>query len=154
MGTIASFTGDYRFLSNFYEAPVWFVGKQYRTVEHAYQAAKTSDPKQREAVRRAETPGQAKRMGRQVVMRPDWDDVKVNVMHQLLRQKFGVEGLNPSITDKLKNELLATGDAELIEGNHWGDTFWGVCRGEGENHLGKLLMKVRDELRNAVPKIV
>ena len=60
-------------------------------------------------------------------------------MRDLLRQKFARE--------PLRSQLLATGEAKLIEGNHWGDTFWGVCRGQGENHLGMLLMKAREEIR-------
>ena len=88
----------------------------------------------------AETPGLAKKLGRKATIRPDWEKIKLPIMEYLLRQKFG---------DKtLKALLIGTGDAELVEGNMWGDTYWGVCKGKGENHLGKLLMKIREELND------
>ena len=68
-------------------------------------------------------------------LRPDWEEVKVQVMRELLYAKFSEE--------PLRGMLKATGDQHLEEGNNWGDTFWGVCRGRGENWLGKLLMEVR-----------
>lgn len=134
---IDSFRGDFGFLSNFYESSVWVDGLQYRSVEHAYQAAKATDPSAREVIRNAKRPGEAKRLGKAVQLPPDWETRKVEVMRGLLRQKFN----NPL----LRALLLATGDAELVEGNTWNDTFWGVCRGRGENWLGRLLMEVREE---------
>jgi len=111
----------------------------YPTVEHYYQAMKTLDLKQREAIRLALTAGDAKRLGGECELRPDWDDVKLQIMEEALRQKFK---RNP-----LHDQLMATGRQELIEGNTWGDKFWGVD-GTGENHLGKLLMQIRDEVWN------
>lgn len=140
MNKIESFQGEYRFLSNFWHVYVRYDGELYPTVEHAYQAAKTLNPEFRKAIAYATT-GEAKRMGRQVPMRPDWDSIKIDVMRDLLRQKFTEE-------PELRELLLATGDAELIEGNTWGDYFWGVCNGEGQNNLGKLLMEIRDGLRS------
>ncbi len=139
---IDAFTGRYSFLSNFSAAQVLLDGLPYVSVEHAYQAAKTIDSAQREAIRALTgyQAGMAKKMGRRVTMRPEWDEVKVDVMTDLVRQKFTAHV-------SLRAKLLATGDTRLVEGNHWNDTFWGVCRGEGENHLGKILMKVREELR-------
>ncbi len=136
---IDHFVGEYDFLSNFYPSDVWLDGECYRTVEHAYQAAKTLDPAARKRIQIRQRPGDAKRLGQSVEMRPDWDDVKRDVMGMLLRQKF-----SPAMG--LDDRLLATGDAELIEGNWWNDRYWGVCDGEGENHLGKLLMQIRLEL--------
>jgi ribA/ribD-fused uncharacterized protein len=136
MGKITSFSGPNRFLSNFWPAIVHLDGVDYPTVEHAYVAAKTLDTIKRAEVHRAATPGEAKRIGRKLQLRPDWDDVKVQVMADLLRQKFA----HPALRDM----LLATGNAELIEGNTWGDRFWGQCPvGVGENHLGRLLMELR-----------
>ena len=83
--------------------------------------------------------GQAKRLGKRVELRPDWEDVKIDIMRQVLKSKFTQ---NP----ELKAKLIATGDAELIEGNNWNDRFWGVCNGKGQNHLGRLLMELRAEL--------
>lgn len=137
---IEYFTGEYRFLSNFYPAKVNFAARRWPTVEHAYQAAKTFRKEERVAIHRAQTPGEAKRLGRRVTIRKDWEEIKVRIMKALLRDKFYGH-------EELKNKLLQTGDSELIEGNHWGDTFWGVCKGVGENHLGKLLMEIREELR-------
>jgi ribA/ribD-fused uncharacterized protein len=125
-----------RFLSNFHPAQVSYEGKTYKTVEHAYQAAKTTNEADRLKIANAETPGKAKRMVRKMETRPDWDQVRVGIMEDLLHQKFENPGL--------KKMLLKTSGRELIEGNTWGDKFWGVSGGEGENQLGKLLMKVRD----------
>ena len=138
-GRIEEFQGEYRFLSNFYPCAVKFDGQFYPTVEHAYQAAKTYDKAAQNVIRQAEKPGQAKRLGRRVTLRPDWERVKESVMIGLLRQKFS--------EPVLQKRLLATGQRELIEGNDWNDTYWGVCRGRGENKLGKLLMEVRKELQ-------
>jgi ribA/ribD-fused uncharacterized protein len=135
---IKKFDGEYRWLSNFWPAEVMLDGEVYPTVEHAYQAAKTLDLEKRRKIRDLERPGLAKREGKKVKVRLDWEDIKISVMYSLLQQKF----LNP----ELKSNLLATGDIELQEGNTWGDTFWGVCKGVGNNHLGILLMKVRKEL--------
>ncbi len=135
---IETFSGDYRWLSNFWHASVVLDDQVYPTVEHAYQAAKTFDQAARARVLAAPSPQSAKRAGRSVPMRPDWEAVKLNIMDYLLRQKFGRE--------PLRSQLLSTGDAELVEGNWWNDRFWGVCRGVGENRLGKLLMQIRAEL--------
>lgn len=131
----------FRFLSNFYAAPVVYENIKYPTSEHAYQAAKTLDIIQRRNVANQPTPAKAKRYGKAVSMRFDWDDVKVEIMEDILYEKFLQ---NPHLMEM----LLATEDAELIEGNTWGDTFWGVCDGVGENWLGKLLMRVRESLNN------
>lgn len=137
--SIEEFDGEYRFLSNFYPAPITYEGQEFPSVEHAYQAAKTFNPMHRDMVATAKYAGIAKKLGRHIDLRPDWDQVKLTIMERLLRKKFEHA--------HLREMLLATGDEELIEGNYWKDTFWGVCNGEGENHLGKLLMKIRDEIR-------
>mgnify|MGYP001609457273 CR=1 FL=1 len=141
MKIITEFQGDYRFLSNFWPASVMMHGLEYLSVEHAYQAAKTKDLAQREKIHLCVSPGQAKRMGRYVTIRPDWERIKLDTMTHLVARKFK----HPT----LAKALLATGDAELQEGNKWGDTYWGICNGRGENHLGKILMAVRTELANA-----
>jgi N-glycosidase YbiA len=135
---ITEFQGEYRFLSNFWAAEVYYDSEFYPTVEHAYQAAKTLDKQERLAVLRCRTPGEAKRMSKTLTLRTDWQKVNLGIMEDLVRQKFSI-GI-------LRSQLRKTGDQELIEGNTWGDTFWGVCNGKGENHLGKILMKVRAEI--------
>jgi len=138
---IDSFSAEYRFLSNFWPAVVEYEGITYPSVEHAYQAAKTLDRRERRRVAAIAEPGDAKRAGRALPnQRPDWEQVKLRVMEECVRYKFTRHA-------ELRQRLLATGDAELIEGNTWNDRFWGVCDGQGENHLGKILMKVRAELR-------
>lgn len=141
---IDSFQGDYRFLSNFHLSPITVrVGKvdiQASTVEHAYQALKATSAGDRIKVLSARTPGGAKRLGKEVTVRSDWEKVKKRIMRDLVLAKFTQ---NP----KLGALLLETGEAELVEGNWWGDRYWGVCRGVGENHLGRILMWVRATLR-------
>ncbi len=141
---ITKFEGKYEFLSNFSMATVIMDGVQYPTVEHAYQAAKTLDPNQRAYINKAKFAGLAKRRGRNVRIRDDWEDVKIEIMYNLLKKKF-------TIWPWLKKMLLDTGDVYLEEGNTWNDTVWGVCRGEGLNILGILLMLVREECRHEPP---
>lgn len=142
---ILRFTDEYRFLSNFYPSPIEFEGHTYPTVEHAYQAAKTINPVERLAICHARSAADAKSRGRHVRMRPDWDRVRVPVMAALLRRKFRVG-------TSFAAQLLATGDRELVEGNTWGDRFWGHVGGKGRNHLGRLLMQQRSVLREEVQK--
>jgi ribA/ribD-fused uncharacterized protein len=137
---INEFKGDYRFLSNFYPSPFVYDSRQWATVEHAFQALKSVDKAEQERIRLAVSPNKAKGMGRQVKMRSDWDSIKVNVMTQLVAEKFKQ---NPDLCEK----LLATGEAYLEEGNYWRDDFWGVYEGRGKNKLGIILMKVRKLLR-------
>lgn len=136
---IDKFEGTYGWLSNFFPSEVKLDGKKYKTVEHAYQAAKTVDVEEREKIRNLNKASDAKKRGRKVTMRDDWEKVKLGIMEQLLRQKFADQNL--------KKLLLDTGEEQLIEGNWWGDTFWGVCRGEGFNHLGRILMRIRADLK-------
>lgn len=133
---IEGFHGEYRWLSNFEPVQIAFEGILYPSVEHAYVAAKTTDSKLKFTISQMATPGQAKRAGRALLVRPDWDNIKLLVMEKLLTLKF---------TDvRLRKLLHSTRGMTLVETNTWGDRFWGVC-GEGENHLGKLLMKIRDD---------
>jgi len=136
--TINNFKGEYRWLSNFHMIEVEWQGHVYQSVEHAYQAAKTDSLIEREEVREAPTCGKAKRLGQKVTMRKFWDDEKVEVMRVLTRKKFQDPGL--------REKLIQTGRQHLVEKNTWNDTFWGVCDGNGENHLGRILMDVRAEI--------
>lgn len=138
---IDSFTlvSGYGFLSNFHASTVTLDGRKYSSVEHAYQASKTTDDAARELIRKSKTPGEAKKLGRALTLRPDWDSVKVDLMRSFVSEKFS--------SPFLAHELLKTGDADLVYGNTWNDRFWGVCRGTGQNWLGRILMEVRDSLR-------
>lgn len=136
---VKGFAGPYRFLSNFWPCTIHYDGHAYRTVEHAYQAAKTLMPDEREVVRGCITAAGAKRAGKKVTMRPDWEHRKLEFMEEFVRQKFTRR------TD-LRDLLLGTGDVVLEEANTHGDRFWGTCYGVGHNHLGLILMKVREEL--------
>ena len=139
-GIINRFSGKYFFLSNFAFCDVVYEGTTYKTVEHAFQASKSLDTDTRKLFLQADTPADAKRLGRQVKLRSDWESVKLDIMKELLRQKFNQEPFHTL--------LVGTGNAELVEGNYWNDTYWGVCNGIGENHLGKLLMEIRQEINN------
>ena len=147
---IESFSGRYNFLSNFYPAKIEHQGITYPTLEHYYVSMKVKNDQQidgkfityidcRELIAKMPNPARVKQFGKIVKVRRDWDDVKLDVMLWGVREKF-------KHTD-LKDLLLSTGDQELVEGNTWNDTYWGICRGEGQNNLGKILMKVRMELR-------
>jgi len=136
---IASFTGQYAFLSNFSRSILYVNGYVYATVEHYFQAQKTDDARWRAKIRQAQTPGAAKLLGNACPLRSDWEQDKENVMYRGLQAKFA----DPF----LRKKLLATGDRELIEGNQHGDREWGQVNGVGENKLGKLLMKLREEIR-------
>jgi ribA/ribD-fused uncharacterized protein len=137
--TIDRFDDKYRFLSNFFDSEVELNGETYPTVEHAYQAAKTFVKEEIDQIRKAPTAGKAKRLGQIVTLRADWYDVSLSTMEMLVRQKFQKE--------PLRSALIKTYPSQLIEGNNWGDTFWGTCNGVGHNHLGIILMKIRDGLR-------
>lgn len=153
-GAILGFDGPTRFLSNFALSPVTAYGITFPTVEHAFAAAKIdpADPRRDrtaalEEMRQiavAPGPNAAKRMGRRTLMRPDWDQVKAEMITELVRRKFA----DPD----LRARLLATGDAELFELNTWGDRIWGVVEENGVMHgrnwLGEILMLVRAEIRN------
>ena len=139
MFTIDRFAEEYAWLSNFYECTVTYEGLEFTSVEAAYQAAKTTSIETRKLIQCLPYAGDCKRFGRSVKLRSDWEDIKLTVMEDLLRQKF-------KRGSYLASQLLITRRHQLIEGNKWNDTFWGVCRGVGENNLGKLLMKIRDEL--------
>lgn len=143
MGKISKFTGKYRFLSNFYvEFPIYveYNGQRFRSVEHAFQCAKCVNDEDKDLFLIIEDPRDAKFFGRNVQIRPDWEDVKLSVMEDCIRNKFK--------NKKLAKKLIDTGDSILEDGNTWNDTFWGVCNGVGENNLGKILMKIRSELIN------
>ena len=139
---IRGFFGEFRFLSNFWPATVYLDGLPYSTVEHAFQAAKTLMADERESIRRlpAHKAGEAKRLGRRVKLRYGWDDMRLTIMRTLVTHKF-------TRHTHLRAKLLETGHRYLEETNDWNDRFYGVCDGVGENHLGRILMEVRTELR-------
>ena len=130
------------FLSNFYECRLEYLGKTYRNAESAYQANKSGDPIVRNRFTNL-TGREAKALGRRVVMRQDWDKIKLRVMKDIVTTKFR----NP----ELAMLLWHTGEQEIIEGNSWNDTYWGVSNGKGSNHLGIILMEVRKELFEVQP---
>lgn len=133
------FSGEYSFLSNFYiYKPITYHNLVACNVESLYQASKSSNEKDRKLIISL-MPAQAKRQGKLIELRSDWEEVKDQIMYELLTLKFQ--------NSFLRDCLLATEDAELIEGNYWNDTYWGVCGGVGENKLGKLLTQVREEIK-------
>lgn len=129
---------NHRWLSNFWPAPVTLDGVTYPSVENAYQAAKTQDTTLRIPFQHY-TSTEAKRNGRKLPIRPDWEQIKLPLMRALVAAKFA----HPT----LRAQLLATEDAFIAEGNYWRDTFWGIYNGTGTNHLGRILMEVRQTIR-------
>lgn len=141
---ITQFKGRYFFLSNFYPIGIFYGGGFWRSAEHAYQSAKNGGAKYLKQIEMAETPGQAKRLGRLVALRKDWEKIKVDVMRDVIYHKFSQDYDLCVALDK-------TNGRELIEGNTWGDKFWGAVwnpamkKFEGENWLGKILMEQREK---------
>ena len=141
---INCFDGEFAFLSNFYSSPFEGPdGTMFLTMEHYFQAMKADSMLDYLTIASAPTPGKAKRLGRQCVLRWDWEKVKEQVMEDGLRLKFA--------DPELKQKLIATYPHELIEGTTWHDNEWGNCSCErcsnimGKNKLGKILMKLRAE---------
>lgn len=135
---ITRFEGEYYFLSNFYEHTFEFRDHEFQTAEHAYQGMKAIHPKEFHFVRKAPSPSAAKKRGQNVDLRDNWDRMKIRIMRDILEAKFS----DPDLRERLE----MTYPAVLIEGNDWGDDFWGVADGTGQNWLGRLLMQVRDKL--------
>lgn len=136
---IDSFTGEYAFLSNFYDAPVIYNGLKYKNNEAAFQAQKLEHNMDRRQFTDL-PPNEAKRLGRKVLLRDGWDNIRLTEMFGIVLAKFRQ---NPELAKK----LVDTGDAYLEEGNWWNDKYWGVCNGEGRNMLGKILMVIRGEFQ-------
>jgi len=142
--SVRQFNNEYEKFSNFYPCTVFFEGRNYPTIEHAFQAAKSKSWKFRKNVSEVpvDKPGYTKKLGRTVPLRKDWEMVKISIMRRLLIQKFSL--------DEFKTLLTSTDDADIVEGNYWHDNYWGNCYCakckdiEGKNQLGKLLMKIRE----------
>lgn len=137
---INRFIDEYEFLSNFYEKEFEYDGFKWKTSEHAFQAAKAMDFADFAEICNAKTPAAAKRLGGQIRLVGGWDGKRLNVMYNVCKAKFA--------DPELRQKLLATGDAELIEGNNHNDKFWGTVHNQGKNHLGKILMRIRQEIRD------
>jgi hypothetical protein len=136
---IKGFFNEYRFLCNFHECPVVFENDTYRSTENAFQAAKEVWAERDKFFDCS--PAESKKLGAEVKLNVvEWDRRKLGVMYKVVSNKFYQN-------DELREMLLATGDKYLEETNWWGDKYWGVCNGVGENHLGKILMEVRSQLR-------
>ena len=134
------FDGELSFLSNFYECSRSIVVDdiEFNNVESAYQYSKCYLPEDKERMSKITDPKVSKRLGKRIKVRPDWNEVKLQIIEDLVHQKFH----DPFLLVMLHQ----TGNQNLEETNWWGDTFWGVCKGVGENHLGKILMKLRDRV--------
>jgi len=145
---IDSFRKPYGWLSNFSKASITLDGITYPTLEHAYQAAKTDNVEDKSKIVATGNPAFVKRMSKKLQMKENWNEIRLDVMRMLVDLKFQDEILS--------EKLIETGDAILIEGNHWHDNFWGVCscercsNKEHENHLGVILMEKREQLKQVV----
>lgn len=137
---ISEFRGEYYFLSNFYSVPVMYEGIVYQNNESAFQSAKVTDCNTRLQFANLD-PSSAKKKGRNIQLRHGWDKIKFDIMYEICKAKFEQNA-------DLREKLLATKDMYLEEGNTWGDKIWGTVNGVGQNHLGKILMKVREDIKS------
>lgn len=134
---ISKFRNEHFFLSNFYPSEIVEDEIKYESVENYFQAMKSDSPIVRKSIGIL-NPSDAKKAGRRLKINPaEWNAKKDEIMFHALKLKFS----NPVLMEKLR----ATGGCELVEGNTWNDTYWGMCNGKGLNKLGKMLMKIRDE---------
>jgi len=139
---IQQFQGDYRWLSNFAPVKIIFEGHEYSSVEHAYMSAKSDDISWKEfCAISSNTPGMVKKASKTIKLKSNWENLKLQVMENCVRQKF--------LQEPYKTKLIETGDKYIQEGNMWGDKFYGIClkTNQGKNHLGKIIMIIRDELK-------
>lgn len=139
---IKEFKNQYFFLSNFYEYPIYYNKLVFCNAEAAFQAQKAMNEKDQYKFINLNA-SQARKLGKTVQLRKDWEEIKDNVMYEIVKRKF-------TINKELQQKLLETKEEELIEGNWWHDTYWGVDSktGIGQNKLGKILTKVREEVKN------
>ena len=143
---IDNFKDEYNEFSNFYPCVIYHKGLRFESVEHAYVASKSNEYFFWKLISQlpANKAGLAKKRGRSIKLREDWNEIKLELMEELLKKKFEIK--------KFKEKLLSTGDEHLVEGNYWHDNYWGNCfckkckNIEGQNMLGKLLMKIRRNL--------
>lgn len=135
---IKEFKGKYYFLSNYSKSNIIINGITFLNAEAALHSFKDI---KRQSEFASLDPATAKRKGRSVRLRHDWEDIKDDIMYLVVKAKF-------EQNSDLKDKLIATGDEYLEEGNTWNDTYWGVCKGRGKNMLGKILMRIRSELSN------
>lgn len=144
MNDITSFKREYKWLSNFAPVDIYYEGKLYRSIEAAYQSAKCDDQVWKNFCQRGAS-WDIKRQSKLIALRPDWDEVKYDIMKELVTKKF--------VLEPYKQLLVDTGDVQIIEGNTWNDTYWGVNSrtGEGLNNLGKLIMNMRETLQVYTP---
>lgn len=140
---IKEFKNQYFFLSNFYECPIYYNKLVFCNAEAAFQAQKVIDEKEQYKFINLNA-SQARKLGKTIALREDWEEVKDNIMYEVVKRKF-------TVNKELQQKLIDTKDEELVEGNWWHDTYWGVDSktGIGKNKLGKILMKVREEVKSS-----
>ena len=133
---IIGFFGDYRYLSNYHKCPIFYQGRIYSSTEAAYHSAKTHNVEDKNRLTKMD-PKESKAFGRTITLRPDWDDIKLQVMLDVNHYKFhqGTE---------LGKWLHYSNNKHLEEANWWKDMYWGTYNGKGENMLGKVLMEIRE----------
>ncbi len=138
---ITTFHGEHAFLSNFHPSQIVIFGSTFATVEHAFQSWKMESPSDAYLVNQQKSPGLAKKCAKGLTRRNDWDLIKKSVMYTCCTLKF--------VHEPFRSLLLETDDQYLVEGNTWGDTYWGQCNGIGQNNLGLILMAIRQDLHCA-----
>lgn len=141
---IKEFRKEYFFLSNFYETEIVYEGRKFLCSEAAFQASKCK----RESTKNSFLHllgTEAKKRGREIKKREDWDEIKDEVMYKICKIKFS--------KPILRAKLLATGNEYIREENYWNDKYWGTVNGVGENKLGLILMKIREEIKEENNKL-
>jgi len=145
---IVNFSAKNKFLSNFFRYPFEYNGLIFKTSEHAYQYEKAVLEDEKYSILQSDTASECKILGHKCMMVDNWNNIKFDTMYRILKAKFSAE--------KLKIKLLETGDRILVEQNYWHDNIWGNCvckkciTKEGSNNLGKILMRIRAELKYKV----
>lgn len=141
---INSFRGYHAWLSNMYSCNIEFMGHKFKSVENAYMFVKR--PSDLDWLNKCLelSPGDVKKASKLIAVREDWESVKLSIMYELLKKKFTQE--------PFRTDLLNTRGENIVEGNRWNDTFWGVdiksSPNVGENWLGRLIMDIRTKLKN------
>ena len=142
LSRIDSFTGYFDFMHNNFQTPVYYEGILYPSVTHAYHAARSTDERTRRAILNSETFQILGNIAIRIEDPPDWQEKKVKIMEQLLRDKF-------RRSKELQEKLRTTEHRELVmtyQEKKKNNLYWGVVKGKGQNQLGRILMRIRDDL--------
>lgn len=148
---ISLYRGEFRFLSNFWLVDIVYGGRMWPSVEHAFQAYMTNDEAMRQKIHSMINPSDVKKESQKedFPLRNDKEEIQLFLMSELIKRKFSVKD-HPELAYK----LFLTDPLLLIEGNNWGDTYWGICGNIGYNNLGKLQMQQRENIKVFIEEVM